>query len=217
MFWHLFLAHLIGDYPLQSDWLVENKRNLWGLSLHVGIHLAVTLLILGSASAEVWPKVLLLIFVHFLLDLAKSSLLSKWPKHVGLQYVMDQVLHIVSIFLVASWIESDLDPGFMPVNTTWAVYAIGYLLVTYVWYITERLFTVEDAIYQIILENQFWPRMIVRAFMLTIFLFIGQSLEIVLVGMALLMPYRSGAYHRRTLVVDVLVSLAITAFILLAS
>lgn len=217
MFWHLFLAHLLGDYPLQSEWLVENKRSLWGLSLHTAIHLAVSLLILGSASAEAWPKVLLLIFIHFLLDLTKSSLQRKWPRHAALQYVIDQILHIASIFLVARWIESDLAPALMPVNTTWAVYAIGYLMATYVWYITERLFTVDDDVYQTELENQFWPRMVTRAVMLTIFLFIGQSIEIALLGMALQMPYRSGSHRRRTLVVDILVSLVFTIFILLAS
>jgi len=217
MFWHLFLAHLIGDYPLQSEWLVEHKRSLWGLSLHTAIHLAVTLLVLGSASAEAWPKILLLIFFHFLLDLTKSSLLSKWPTYAALQYVVDQVLHIVSIFLAARWIERDLPAVLMPVNTTWPVYAIGYLMVTYVWYITERLFTIDNDIYQSELENQFWPRMITRAVMLTVFLFVGQSLEIALVGLALQFPYRSGSYRRRTLVVDVLVSLVITFFILLAS
>jgi hypothetical protein len=217
MFWHLFLAHLIGDYPLQSDWLVENKRSLWGLSLHTGIHLAVTLLILGAASSEAWPKVLLLIFFHFLLDLAKSSTVGRWPMHVGLQYVLDQMLHIVSIFLVARWIEGDLDPALIPASTTWAVYTIGYLLATYVWYITEKLFTVDDDDYQSELENQFWPRMIARAVMLTVFLFVGQSLEIALVAMALQMPYRSGSNRKRSLVVDVFVSLIITVFILLAS
>lgn len=217
MFWHLFLAHLIGDYPLQSDWLVENKRSVRGLSLHTGIHLAVTLLILGDARAEAWPKVLLLIFIHFLLDLGKSSLVGRYPKHVGLQYVLDQVLHIVSILLVARWIEGDLDPLLMPSSTTWAIYAIGYLLATYVWYITEGLFTVEDDIYQAELKNQFWPRMIVRAVLLTVFLFIGQSLEIALVAMALQMPYRSGAKRKRSLVVDVFVSLTIAVFIILAS
>jgi len=217
MFWHLFLAHLIGDYPLQSEWLVENKRSLWGLSLHTAIHLAVTLLILGAASAEAWPKVLVLIVIHFLLDLTKSSLLDRWPKHAGLQYLLDQVLHIVSIIFVARWIESDLDPVLMPVNTTWTVYTIGYLLATYVWYITERLFTAEDDAYQVELENQFWPRMIARAVMLTVFLFIGQSLEIAVVGMALQMPYRSGSRRGRTLAIDVIVSLVITVFILLAS
>jgi len=217
MFWHLFLAHLIGDYPLQSDWLVENKRRWWGLSLHTAIHLAVTLLILGAASTEAWPKVLLLIFIHFLLDLTKSSMVGRWPKHVGLQYVLDQALHIVSIFLVARWIEGDLDPVLMPVSTTWAVYTIGYLSATYVWYITERLFTVDDEVYLSELENQFWPRMIARAGLLTMFLFVGQSLEIALVAMALQMPYRSGSNRKRSLVVDVFVSLTITVFILLAS
>jgi hypothetical protein len=217
MFWHLLLAHLIGDYPLQSDWLVENKRTWWGLTLHTAIHLAVTLLILGAVSAEAWPKVFVLILVHFLLDLAKTAMVDLWSKHIGLQYAVDQVLHVVSIFLVARWIEGDLDPALIPESTTWIVYTIGYLLATYVWFITEKMFTIENQTYQRVLENQFWPRMITRGVMLTIFLFVGQSLEIALVAMALQMPYRSGVYRKRTLVVDVLVSVGVTVFILLAS
>ena len=163
MFWHLFLAHLVGDYPLQSEWLIENKRSLWGLSLHTAIHLTLMLLVVGVASAEAWPKILLLALVHFLLDLAKQ---------MTLHYVGDQILHILSIFLVAHWIEIDLPPMLLPSNTRWPSYAIGYLMATYVWYITERLFTEQDEKYQVELETHFWARMVTRAVFLTLFLFV---------------------------------------------
>ena len=79
------------------------------------------------------------------------------------------------------------------------------------------MFTIEDNVYQAELETQYWPRMITRAVMLTVFLFVGQSLEIALVAMALHMPYRAGAYRKRMLAIDVIVCAAITVFILLAS
>lgn len=217
MFWHLLLAHLIGDYPLQSEWLIENKRSLWGLTLHIAIHLAVTLLIVGSASAEAWPKILVLALIHFLLDFTKSLFGNRWPKQGALQYVVDQLLHILSIFLVSRWIESDLDAALLPINTIWPIYAIGYLMVTYVWYITERLFTLEDEAYQTELENQFWPRMITRAVMLTIFLFVGRSIMIAVIGMAVQLPYLSGPNRRKTLVIDFVVSFVIAVFVVLSS
>lgn len=217
MFWHLFLAHLIGDYPLQSEWLIENKRSLWGLTLHIAIHLAVTLFIVGSASAEVWPKILVLVLIHFLLDFTKSLFGSRWPKQGALQYVVDQLLHILSIFLVSRWIESDLDASLLPVNTIWPIYTIGYLMVTYVWYITERLFTLGDETYQSELENQFWPRMITRAVMLTVFLFVGRSITIAVIGLAFQLPYLSGPNRRKTLVIDFVVSFVIAVFVILSS
>jgi hypothetical protein len=217
MFWHLFLAHLIGDYPLQSEWLIENKRSLWGLTLHIAIHLAVTLFIVGSASAEVWPKILVLVLIHFLLDFTKSLFGSRWPKQGALQYVVDQLIHILSIFLVSSWIESDLDAVFLPVNTTWTIYTIGYLMVTYVWYITERLFNVENDGYKREIEEQFWSRMIARAVMLTFFLFIGGRIEIAIVGVSIHLPYLSGPYRRKTLVIDFVVSFVIAVFVILSS
>ncbi len=217
MFWRLFLAHLIGDYPLQSEWLIENKRSLWGLSLHITIHLVVMLLVVGVASVEAWPKILVLAMVHFILDLAKSHLFSRWPNRVALHYVGDQLLHLLSIFLVAGWIEGDLDPALIPVNSLWPIYAIGYLMVTYVWHITERLLTEQDGEYQKELAQHFWSRMVTRAVLLTLFLFAGQSLGIAVGAMAIRLPYLAGPYRRRTLVVDVLVSLVMAIFVILAS
>jgi hypothetical protein len=215
MFWRLFLAHLLGDYPLQSEWLIENKRSFWGLSLHIVIHLAVMLLVIGAASLEAWPMLLVLALAHVFLDLTKPYLGARWPKQAKLLYVGDQMLHILSIFLVANWIERSLPPSLLLVNNTWAIYAIGYLIVTYVWYITERQFTEQDEKYQKELEQHFWSRMVTRAGLLTLFLFAGQSLEIVIGAMAIRLPYMAGPYRRRTLLIDIIVSVVMAIFILL--
>jgi hypothetical protein len=213
MFWNLLFAHLVGDYPLQSEWLIEKKRTMWGLSLHISIHLALMLLVVGSAVGEVWPKIILLIFIHFLLDFTKSSLAVRWPKHEALQYVVDQSIHILSIFLVSRWIESSLDPGVMPENAIWLIYASGYLLVTYVWYITERMFVAGDPVYLHEMEEQFWHRMIARAALLTVFLFAGGELKSLFTGMTLQLPYLTGSRRQRALVTDVLVALVMAVLI----
>jgi hypothetical protein len=216
MFWRLLLAHLMGDYPLQTEWLIKNKQRWWGLSLHIAIHLAVMVLFIGAASIEAWPKLLVLALFHFLLDLTKSRLFSRWPKRVNLQYVVDQILHILAIFLVAKWIVSDLNPELLPSNNLWPLYASGYLLVTYVWYISERLFTAHNEEYHGELEQHFWSRMATRALFLTLFLFAGQSLEIAIGAMAIRLPYMTGSYRRRALLVDISVSLVTAVLILLA-
>ena len=41
LFWYLYLAHLLADYPLQTDGLMRVKDRWWGRGLHVGVHLAV--------------------------------------------------------------------------------------------------------------------------------------------------------------------------------
>ena len=216
MFWRLLLAHLMGDYPLQTEWLIKNKQRWWGISLHIAIHLAVMLLFIGAASVEAWPKLLVLALFHLILDLTKSRLFSLWPKMVALQYVVDQILHILSIFLVATWIVSDLNPALLPADSLWPIYAIGYLLVTYVWYISERLFTAHDEKYHEELEQDFWSRMATRALFFTLFLFAGQSLEIAIGAMAFRLPYMAGPYRRRALLVDISVSLVMAVLILLA-
>jgi hypothetical protein len=217
MFWHILFAHLVGDYPLQSEWLIENKRSLWGLSLHTFIHFALMLLVVGSSSKEIWPKIFFLAFVHFLVDFTKSNLAIRWPKHEALQYVVDQSFHILSIFLVARWIESTLEPSFMPENVTWPIYASGYLLVTYVWYITERMFVDGNPVYLRELEGQFWHRMIARAVLLTVFLLTGRELKVLFAGMALQLPYLTGSHRQRALVTDVLVTLVIAVLICVVS
>jgi hypothetical protein len=39
MFWPLLLSHLVADYPLQTDAMVQAKKTVPGLTVHVAVHL----------------------------------------------------------------------------------------------------------------------------------------------------------------------------------
>ncbi len=216
VFWHLLFAHLLSDYPLQSEWLIENKRNPWGIGLHVLIHFVVMFALVGSAREVIWPKLLLLAGIHFLLDYSKRVLNERWPKRAMAQYALDQVLHIISIFVVSLWIGQSLDPNLMPLNQVWPVYAIGYLTATYVWFITEQILFIDDVEYLREVKAQFWPRVIARAVMLTGFLFLGRRIEMATMGMTLLLPYLLGKQRKRAFVIDLLVALVMATFTLVA-
>ncbi|NIM96480.1 MAG: DUF3307 domain-containing protein [Anaerolineales bacterium] len=216
MFWRLLLAHLLGDYPLQPDRMVANKQSVWVQALHIAIHFTLMFALVGPVRSEVWPQLLLLASIHLFLDRAKTALTKRWKEHAVLQYFVDQALHVISIFAVTIWIEGTVDPSLLPQDSTWAVYASGYLVVTYVWFITERVIAVENSTYLRELDEQFWSRMISRALMLTLILIVGSGFEIAALGLVLPIPYVSGTYRRRALVTDLLVAF-VTALVVLVA
>jgi hypothetical protein len=216
IFWHLLFAHLLSDYPLQSEWLIENKRSPWGIGLHVSIHFVVMFILVGPAREAIWPKLILLTGVHFLLDFGKGALAGRWPKRAIAQYAIDQLLHIISIFIVSYWIDHSLNPNLMPVNQIWPIYANAYLIATYVWFITERIMYTGDVAYLREVEAQFWSRMLARAAMLTAFLFVGRRIETATMGMTLLLPYLLGKQRKRAFIIDLLVALVVAIVTLVA-
>ena len=123
-------------------------------------------------------------------------------------YLLDQLLHVVSIYLVASWIDSSLDPALLPSSSEWPLLASAYIVATYVWFITERTAYGNDKEYIIELEEQFWPRMIGRAVMLTALLLVVPGWSAIGLAMAFQLPYVNGNYRRRALLVDISVAIA---------
>jgi hypothetical protein len=216
MFWRLFLAHLLGDYLFQPDWLVANKRRIWGLSLHVVIHFAAMVLLVGISIKDVWPKLLILTFIHLGTDWAKIYLNEVSEKNTALPYVIDQIIHIVILGFVAIWIEGDLAVAFTSVKDLWPIYASGYLVVTYVWHITERKLYGKDKTYLNESEGGSWSRMITRAILLTVWLFVGERLKFASLLLPFHLPYFSGTHRKRALLTDVIVTL-VTAIIILFS
>jgi len=211
MFWHLYLAHLIGDYPLQPNWMVKIKHTWYGLLLHVGVHLAVLLVIVGAARRVLWPYLLALTFVHFGIDLLKNGFTKYQPQWVAGPYLFDQLLHLSSVLLVASWINQAIAADELLESGRWLVYTGGYLIATYAWFITERVLVHADEGYRRELVAQLWPRMLARAAMVTAWLWGWQLLVIgmaPLIGMNIQLPYKSATYRRQMLVIDIGVALA---------
>lgn len=206
MFWYLYLAHFLADYPLQPMRLVLAKRHWKGLTVHVAIHLVVMLLIAGAFRRTLWPYLLLITGIHFSIDAFKNFLATRRPHWIIGPYFFDQFLHLLSLIGVAAWINQALPAASRPPAAVWPVYALGYLLATHPWYVTERIVHHADEAYLRELDIYFWWRNAGRVLLLSLFLWSWQALLAGGVGLAVAavqLPYLSGDYRRRTLLVDV--------------
>ncbi|MBC9796695.1 DUF3307 domain-containing protein [Sinomicrobium weinanense] len=105
----LLLAHLIGDFILQTDRGVkekEEKKLASGkLYLHILIHILLVFLFLWDS--RLWYAALIIGGTHFIIDAAK--LLLQTPKTKRLFFYIDQLLHLLVI--VAVWC---LIQGYIP-------------------------------------------------------------------------------------------------------
>ena len=210
MIWILLLCHFIADYPLQSNAMVEAKKQFWGLSAHVMIHCITMLVVMAGILqidlALVLPGILALTGCHFAIDSWKNRLSKLRPDWVIVIYLQDQVLHIVSILLIAAWMEPKI--SLLP-ESSWIIPALAVLLVTYTWFVTERVVTYKHIDYQQWINEQFWSRMISRAMLLTAW-FIGWNLwalPAILVGLLYHWLDLAGPFRFRAILTDVSVVL----------
>jgi hypothetical protein len=96
----LLLGHLIADFPLQTNRVYRLKNRHWsGILLHAIIHCAVTGLLLQDAFTY-WRMLVALGVMHFVTDWIKLRTPFKLQL-VG--FVLDQVAHILGLFLLAAW------------------------------------------------------------------------------------------------------------------
>jgi len=216
MFWYLVLAHLIADYPLQPTWMVSNKTRWMVLALHALVHFAVVLIVVGSARLIIWPQLLVLALLHLVIDIGKNSLSKLRPKWVIIPYLVDQILHFTVMGFIGAWIDSQISERLFTPRPFWLVLIIGYLLVTYVWYISERILTYANLAYREEVVNQVWPRMVTRATLLTVMLFLLGWLSPFSLSSALFvnLPYLSSKYRQRILFTDLVVSMGGLIFII---
>ncbi len=159
MFWTLLLAHLLGDYPLQTDRLVIAKKHLPGLALHVGIHWVVMMLLFFPVIGIVWPYILVVAIFHFGIDAFKNFLGRERPQWVISPYILDQTLHLSSLLFVSVWMAQTTDLPVWPVISPWVIYVIGLLLSTYIWFVTEHILVYRSDNRQMSIKSSMWPRM----------------------------------------------------------
>ena len=214
MYWNLLLAHLLADYPLQPDWLVRLKARNRFVLLHIAVHLAVLLVIAGTALKLLWPYFLTLSLIHLFIDLGKKYVNKLRPAWVVIPYVIDQGFHFLSILLVTLWISSRYPSLRLPISSTVAIYLVGYLLVTYIWFVSERVLAYTNEKYRQEVNVQFWPRMFARAVLLTVLLVLWKGFSPLASFIAL--PYLSRRFGYRMLAIDLAVTSAVFVFIRLA-
>lgn len=105
----LLLAHLLGDFPLQTSWMAMNKATKWfPLIAHSTLYTAVLEVVaFFSFGSLAWWQLLTIFLGHVLLD--RRTLVAWWVRHVmrtdltknqWLGIMVDQVFHLTLIALI---------------------------------------------------------------------------------------------------------------------
>jgi len=215
MFWLLLLAHFLGDFPLQPDWMVRRKNNFWILSLHVSVHFFLMFALVGENRNRVWGYLVILSLVHLIQDYLKLLVTKYWPKQTVMFYFSDQILHYLILWGFAVWMQS-VDPQVgKAISPTWAIIAIAYLVATYTWYISERVINWANREYLEFVESTKQSRMLARGGFISIF-FLVRAWVLPNVAILFSWPYPESMYRRRAILSDLSVSLVIILFLLVS-
>jgi hypothetical protein len=216
LFWYLSLAHWLGDYPLQSNWIAQRKTNFWVLLLHVTIHFTLLMAILYPASLIIWPYLLSLAAIHFVNDASKNWVKVHRPTWVTWPYLVDQLIHIASLVLVAMWINDNTGTLNVALPLPVAILASGLVLVTFFWTISEKVLWAGTGLMK--KDSPLWPwqRLVLRAGFYVVILLGRQAFFPFALALSFWLPYASSPSGKRALLTDVMVSLIISGLINLA-
>jgi hypothetical protein len=138
-------VHLLVDFVLQTSSMVRHKKRLkarsWILYLHCLLHGGLVYLL--TPNRDLWQIPLIITVTHFVIDLWKLH-----QKDTLIYFLIDQVLHLVILFIVWNifitpdgWLMTTWNEVRNNLNL-WAV-ATGYLVVTFplsllMYYATQR-------------------------------------------------------------------------------
>ena len=215
MIWSLILAHFLGDFFLQTDWMARKKNNFWVLCLHVGIHFAVMVVLAGGTRSVIWPYLLLIAVTHLGQDSLKIFLTNLKQQARVPFFLIDQLLHIVIIWGAVEWFHVNHGPLPLFDKPVWAIIALAFLLVTNVWFITERIIFFENIEYKKNIDQTKYARMLSRAGLTSLFFLLRLW---VFPGLILFLsaPYPRSEHRQRALLTDFSVSVFGMLFLLLA-
>lgn len=124
-FLSLLLAHLLGDFLLQSDNDVRFKRRPLRLAKHVGIITALSYLLVGAWSA--WWLVLTIAISHALIDRLKL-----WGEDAGWKgrapFLLDQAAHLGVIVALTLLLPAERMPEVFWIKLCGPVFAQACLI-----------------------------------------------------------------------------------------
>jgi len=216
LFYHLLLAHLLGDFPLQPTWLLREKKRFRGLLLHAGIHFLTLVILVGISRVDLWPILFLLATVHFAIDYAKISYAKRYPDQVTGPYLLDQGVHLISLVLFA-WLIQSIDPYPIFRFSEDALLIAGVFIgVTFVWGISEKIFVHKNHAYLVEINKQYYGRMIARLGFLTALVLLFANPSSLQLAPLMTIPYLKSHFWRRALATDLTVSLVSAVFLLVA-
>lgn len=132
----LLLAHALADFLFQTNWMVQNKRNVQPMLAHIGVVLATAIVTTGTLH----PAIFVLAAVHMLIDAIKTGY---FPNRLY-PFLIDQAAHVASLTAITIlqpnlwsagvWADITWLPGVMVVlaglllATQAGGYAVGLLM-----------------------------------------------------------------------------------------
>lgn len=123
----LLLAHLIGDFFLQPESWVKAKENKtlrsWQLYVHAAVHALLSVLVVWDW--QFWKWALLIGVIHLIIDAAKVTFQTDKTRRAW--FVGDQILHLVSLYLIGAWSQG-LSPGFLALGGETAIVFFTFAL-----------------------------------------------------------------------------------------
>lgn len=90
----LLLAHTLADFPFQTNWMVQNKRQVFPMLVHIGVVLAAAIVTTGALH----PLIFVLAALHMLIDATKAAY---FPNRLA-SFLLDQAAHLASIVTIAA-------------------------------------------------------------------------------------------------------------------
>ena len=109
LFLQAYLGHLLGDFVLQPGGLVRAKRNgIIGMAAHITIVTVCTALVMVGSISELWPAVLMVGVAHLGIEHLTIHARRAHSTSGLMLFLLDQVLHMISIALISSLFRHDL-------------------------------------------------------------------------------------------------------------
>lgn len=131
MFARLIFAHLVGDFVLQTRWLVRQKRTPAGLAIHVGLVGLAMLPVAWDRLGRWWPWLLIILLIHAATDWTKIRLDRHLPLPPILLFLADQAVHVASLAAVTILAEpTGLGVPWSQAEPLWWI-ASAYLVATF--------------------------------------------------------------------------------------
>ncbi|NGM61403.1 DUF3307 domain-containing protein [Sphingobacterium sp. SGG-5] len=142
LFLKLLLAHIVGDFVLQTKKLVIKRReNVFYLLLHVCIHVILLGIVFFQNLSASWPYMIFIGFAHLAIDSMKIVCEKKWPSNPVLFFLADQFLHMLVILTVVGHIyEIPLERLTVFMSAKFLAYTVALLLTVVVSPILLRVF-----------------------------------------------------------------------------
>ena len=132
----LLFAHTLADFLFQTNWMVQNKRDVTPMLAHIAVVLATAIISTGTLH----PLIFVLVALHLVIDAVKAAY---FPPRLR-PFLVDQAAHLASIIAVTAlqpdlwsvgiWADLPSLPGIMVILTGLILvtqaggYAVGLLM-----------------------------------------------------------------------------------------